>query len=186
MVLPDRDHQRGLLEGWVARVDPRAMIEQRPHGVCATDSGRGHQCRFALFVDDVRIGAGFEQQRDHFGVAVGARELHGRDAVEILFGRVSTRANQTPRGFEIVDAHHPMKCGGAVWSRRIDVDLLIEQLADGGDIASLGRLGQPGVSGCRGASGDGARRQQKSGRKRSRGISHNRHILLRHERIRPL
>ena len=100
---------------------------------------------FAGRIGLVGVGAGFEQQADHLGVAVRGRERQRRDAVAVRAGGVGAGANQPARGLDIVDANQPVERGRAVPARRVDVDLLVDQRADGGRVALHGRVGEADV-----------------------------------------
>ena len=154
MVFQDGPHQRRLSAHAFFRVHGGAAVEQQRDGVHLARSGGGHQRRFSAGIGGVRIRSAAQQRVDRGGIAVDAGEIQRRHAVAGRRIDLGAGANQHLRGFHVVSTHGPMKRRRAVGLGGVDVDLLLEQRANGLAIRPHDRVGQSKVA-AGGAQTDG-------------------------------
>ena len=141
MVLADGDHQRGLPELGIARVDASRRAR------AAARSAAGAPVRAAV-ISAVSppgstvfgIDAGIEQAPDHLGVAVDGGEIERRDAVAIDGRRVRSGTQQRVHDVQTIGVNGGVQRGHAVDARRIDVNLLADERAHRGEVAARRRI----------------------------------------------
>jgi hypothetical protein len=127
VVLADRDHQRRLLELRISCIDDGPVVEEHTYGGRIADARRCHERRFSRWVRSIRISARVKQKPDHFGVAVGARQVERRHAVTVGTRRIRACPDQQPRHLQVVHADKPEERRASVGAGRIDVGLLSQQ-----------------------------------------------------------
>ena len=142
MILAHRDHQRRLLELGLARVHLRAAVDEQPHGRHGAGARRGHERRLAARIGGVGIGAGVEQAANQRGATVDGGEVERRHAVAVLGGRAGAGAQQGIGDVEAIGVRRGVERGQAVFAGGIDVGLLRDQRAHGGQIAAFRRVHQ--------------------------------------------
>jgi hypothetical protein len=153
MILANRDHQGRLLVGRVLGVDFGAPIDQQLHRLEHADTRRDHQHRLARLIDGVWIGARVEQQPHHRRTAVTGRQRERRDSIPVGELRVRARLDQQTRDIGIVEPHGAVKRRSALHVGRVDVHLLGEERAHGGDIPLAGGVRQARIRSRRNRAG---------------------------------
>ena len=119
-------HQRGLS----ARSSLASTLAPAASSAftAASAGARGrHQRCLAAGQRRVGIGAGLQQQIDHRGIAVGARQRQRRDAVAIGRADLGAGLHQQLGHLAIVVIRRPVQRGHAIDLRRVDVGALLDE-----------------------------------------------------------
>ncbi len=116
-----RPHERGLAAEALARVDGRAVLEQRLRGRDVAGARDGHQRRLAVLIRRVRVRSGREQQVQDLGVRDLGREAHRRRAVLVREIRVGAVVEQPAYLCDVAFVDGPLQRRAAVGVAMIHV-----------------------------------------------------------------
>ena len=155
-----RPHQRRLPPPRLGGVDVGAARQQQLHGLDHAGARRRQQRGLALRQHRVRIGSGVEQQLDHGGIAVDARQRQRLHAVAVGGRGPRARADQQLGDAELAAVHRPVERRAAVGLGAVRIDLRREQRPHGRLVGPLDRVDQPRVH---------RRAQPAAGQQRQRG-----------------
>ena len=114
-----------------------AALEQHVDGARQARARGEHERRIAIGSEgSVRVDAGIDQQTNGFGAAVDRREPERRRAGPVVDRRVGAGLEQHTRELDVVVLNGPMKRGGSVDLRFVDVDAAFERGPDGLAVAT--------------------------------------------------
>ncbi len=132
-----RPQECRLAPPWLLGMQIGAAGQKHTHRINLAGARCRHQHGLAARQRGIRVRAGIEKSGDDGGVTVLAGDRQRRDTVAVRDAHVGTCPKQLADKIDIVVIGRPVERGGAVRLRRVDADLLVEQLANGGPIVPL-------------------------------------------------